>query len=55
MMFAASAAMRMAATMNTRAGSIFRPFDASFWIGEKRCCWIDAGTAKISIATTAAT
>ena len=28
MMFAASAAIRMAATMKTRAGSIFRPFDA---------------------------
>ena len=27
-MFAASAAIRMAATMKTRAGSIFRPFDA---------------------------
>ncbi len=33
-MFAASAAIRMAATMKTRVGSIFRPFDGSFWIGE---------------------
>ena len=29
-MFAASAAIRMAATMKTRAGSIFQTFDASF-------------------------
>jgi hypothetical protein len=51
---AASAAIRMAATMKTRAGSIFNPVGAFLRIGECRCCCSDAGTAKMSIATTAA-
>ena len=33
-MLAASAATRMAATMNTRAESIFNPVGGFFWIGE---------------------
>src|SRR5205814_139754 len=52
---AASAATRMAATMQTLTGSILSPLGGFLTIGEKRCCCSDAGTAKINIATTAAT
>ena len=53
--FATNAAVRMAATMKTRAPSTRDPLGGFFTIGEKRCCLIAAGTAKIASATTAAT
>ena len=52
--FATSAAVRMTATMKTRTPSTRKPLGGFFTIGEKRCCRIAAGTAKIASATTAA-
>src|SRR5215208_439500 len=54
-MLEASAARRIAATIKTLILWIFSPDGGFFTIGENRCCWIEAGTAKMSIATIAAT
>jgi hypothetical protein len=40
-----TAATRMNATMPTRTQSTGGCLPSSFWIGEKRCCCIDAGDA----------
>lgn len=52
---AASATMRMAATMSTRARSMCSSLRGFSKIGEKRCCWIPAATLKITNGRAAAT
>src|SRR5688572_26646873 len=49
------AATKIRATMATRLQSMRVPCAESFWIGEWRCCWIAAGTAKMTSAAAAAT
>src|SRR5690242_12611709 len=52
--FTTIAVTRMNATMNTRAPSMRTLDDASFTMGEYRCCCSEAGMPKITIAIDAA-
>ncbi len=52
--FTAIAVIRMNATITTRTASTRMLVELSLTIGECRCCWIAAGTPKITSAIDAA-
>ena len=54
-MFVATTTQSMTMTITTRAQSSTMPRRACLTIGECRCCCREAGTAKTSSATKAAT